>query len=197
MAFHPLNRRQPAIALRQWSSGPNSAASTSLPWHSGHGRRGAQTGSWWPLGTSRAGLKTWRLGPPRAPSDDDSTHRLAATLDHARSQVDNPNRRSPRVHYRRRIIGAALGLLAGVGLLLAGVVVKVILIAVAGLCGHVRVQLVGGGQLPADDGKHHRARPRQGPGPRHEGHAANGRRAGKQAAPGLIGGLEERCWRRQ
>lgn len=46
--------------------------------------------------------------------------------------MDNPNRRSPRVHYRRRIIGAALGLLAGVGLLLAGVVVKVILIAVAG-----------------------------------------------------------------
>jgi hypothetical protein len=38
----------------------------------------------------------------------------------------------PRVHYRRGIIGAALGFLAGVGLLLAGVVLKVILIAVAG-----------------------------------------------------------------
>jgi hypothetical protein len=38
----------------------------------------------------------------------------------------------PRVHYRRRVIAAALGFLAGVGLLLAGVVVNVILIAVAG-----------------------------------------------------------------
>ena len=38
----------------------------------------------------------------------------------------------PRVHYRRRVIAAALGFLAGVGLLLAGVVVNVVPIAVAG-----------------------------------------------------------------
>ena len=38
----------------------------------------------------------------------------------------------PRVHYKRRIIGAALGFLAGVGLLLAGVAANVIAIAVAG-----------------------------------------------------------------
>jgi len=38
----------------------------------------------------------------------------------------------PRVHYRRRVIEAVLGLLAGVGLLLAGVVVNVIPVAVAG-----------------------------------------------------------------
>jgi low temperature requirement protein LtrA len=38
----------------------------------------------------------------------------------------------PRVHYRRRVIAAVLGLLAGVGLLLAGAVVNVILVAVAG-----------------------------------------------------------------
>ena len=31
----------------------------------------------------------------------------------------------PRVHYRRRVIAAALGFLAGVGLLLAGVVINV------------------------------------------------------------------------
>lgn len=37
------------------------------------------------------------------------------------------------------------------------------------LCGHARAQPVGGGQLPADDGKHHRERPRQGPGLWHEG----------------------------
>ena len=38
----------------------------------------------------------------------------------------------PRVHYKRRIIGAALGFLIGVGLLLAGVAANVIAIAVAG-----------------------------------------------------------------
>ena len=38
----------------------------------------------------------------------------------------------PRVHYKRRIIAAALGLVIGVGLLLAGVVINVIAVAVAG-----------------------------------------------------------------
>jgi hypothetical protein len=38
----------------------------------------------------------------------------------------------PRVHYKRRLIAAALGFLTGVGLLLAGVVINVIPIAVAG-----------------------------------------------------------------
>ena len=38
----------------------------------------------------------------------------------------------PRVHYKRRVIAAALGFLIGVGLLLTGVVINVILIAVAG-----------------------------------------------------------------
>jgi len=36
------------------------------------------------------------------------------------------------VHYRRRVIEAVLGLLVGVGLLLAGVVIDVVLVAVAG-----------------------------------------------------------------
>jgi hypothetical protein len=39
----------------------------------------------------------------------------------------------PRVRYKRRGTEAALGFLIGVGLLLAGVVINVILIAVAGL----------------------------------------------------------------
>jgi len=38
----------------------------------------------------------------------------------------------PRVHYRRRVVAAALGFLVGVGLLLTGVVVNVILVGVAG-----------------------------------------------------------------
>jgi hypothetical protein len=43
----------------------------------------------------------------------------------------------PRVHYKRRVVAAALGLVIGVGLLLAGVVVNVIPLAVAGFaaCG--------------------------------------------------------------
>ena len=40
--------------------------------------------------------------------------------------------RDPRVHYRRRIIQAAIGFLIGVGLLLAGVVTKYIWMGVAG-----------------------------------------------------------------
>jgi hypothetical protein len=38
----------------------------------------------------------------------------------------------PRVHYKRRVIGAALGFLIGVGLLFAGLVINIILVAVAG-----------------------------------------------------------------
>lgn len=40
--------------------------------------------------------------------------------------------RDPRVHYRRRIIQAAIGFLIGVGLLLAGVITKYIWMGVAG-----------------------------------------------------------------
>jgi hypothetical protein len=38
----------------------------------------------------------------------------------------------PRVHYKRRVIAAAIGFVVGVGLLLAGVVINVIPVAVAG-----------------------------------------------------------------
>ncbi len=40
--------------------------------------------------------------------------------------------RDPRVHYRRRVIQAAVGFLLGVGLLIAGVVIKYIWMGVAG-----------------------------------------------------------------
>jgi hypothetical protein len=103
----------------------------------------------------------------------------------------------PRVHYRRRVIGAVLGLLAGVGLLLAGVVVDVILVAVAGFvvmlaCGMWAVtsyrRMTGrtAGRAPVKD---------RGPGSKR--HAAGGRRPGQQAGSGLMGWLEERWRRRQ
>jgi hypothetical protein len=40
--------------------------------------------------------------------------------------------RDPRVHYRRRMVQAAIGFLLGVGLLLAGVITKYIWMGVAG-----------------------------------------------------------------
>ena len=91
----------------------------------------------------------------------------------------------PRVRYRRRIIAAALGFVTGVGLLLAGVVINVILIAVAGfvvmlacsmwaVTSYQRMSGITSGRIPAKD-----------------------RRAGKQAGSGLMGRLEERWRRRQ
>jgi DUF3040 family protein len=99
----------------------------------------------------------------------------------------------PRVHYRRRVIAAALGFLAGVGLLLAGVVVNVIVIAVAGFVVMLACTLWAvtsyrrmTGRATATD---------KGPGGKRR--AARGRRAGTQAGPGLMGRLEERWRRRQ
>jgi len=103
----------------------------------------------------------------------------------------------PRVHYRRRVIAAALGFVIGVGLLLAGVVINVIVIAVAGfvvmlacslwaVTSYQRMTGITTGRAPAQarrSGKERRA--------------AKGGRAGKQAGSGLMGRLEERWRRRQ
>jgi hypothetical protein len=104
----------------------------------------------------------------------------------------------PRVHYRRRVIAAVLGLLAGVALLLAGVVAGVVLIAVAGLVvmlacavwavtSYRRMTGRATGRAPGED---------RGPGNRRR-HAAGGRRPGRPAGSGLMGRLEERWRRRQ
>jgi hypothetical protein len=101
-----------------------------------------------------------------------------------------------RVHYRRRVIAAALGLVIGVGLLLAGVVINVIVIAVAGfvvmlacslwaVTSYRRMTGLTTGRVPAQarrSGKERRG--------------AKGGRAGEQAGSGLMGRLEER-WRRR
>jgi hypothetical protein len=103
----------------------------------------------------------------------------------------------PRAHYRRRVIAAALGFLAGVGLLLAGVVVNVILIAVAGYVVMLACSLWGvtsyrrktgsaTGRVPVTDMSSGKRR-----------HAPRGRRAGKQAGSGLMGRLEQRWRHRQ
>jgi DUF3040 family protein len=99
----------------------------------------------------------------------------------------------PRVHYRRRVVVAALGFLAGVGLLLAGVVVNVIVIAVAGFVVMLACTLWAvasyrrmTGSAPAKD---------RAPGSKRR--AARGGRAGAQAGPGFMGRLEQRWRRRQ
>jgi DUF3040 family protein len=111
--------------------------------------------------------------------------------------ADTVHAADPRVHYKRRVIEAALGFLIGVGLLLAGVVVNVILIAVAGFvvmftCSMWAVtsyrRMTGNttGRAPAKarrSGKDRRA--------------AKDRRAGKQTGSGLMGRLEERWRHRQ
>jgi hypothetical protein len=103
----------------------------------------------------------------------------------------------PRVHYRRRVIAAALGFLIGVGLLLAGVVINVVVLAVAGfvvmlacslwaVTSYRRLTSITTGRVPAKNRAAGRDR-----------RAATGRRAGKQARPGLMVRLEERWRRRQ
>ena len=99
----------------------------------------------------------------------------------------------PRVHYKRRVIAAALGFLIGVGMLFGGVVINVILAAVAGFVVMLACTLWAvtsyrrmTGRATATD---------KGPGGKRR--AAGGRRAGTRAGPGLMGRLEERWRRRQ
>ena len=103
----------------------------------------------------------------------------------------------PRVHYKRRVIAAALGFLIGVGLLFAGVVVNVILIAVAGflvmlacslwaVTSYRRMTGSTAGRVPAQARRAGKKR-----------RAVKGRPAGNQGGSGMMGRLEERWRRRQ
>ena len=99
----------------------------------------------------------------------------------------------PRVHYKRRIIGAALGFLIGVGLLLAGVVAVVIPVAVAGFVVMLACSLWAvtsyrrmTGSATAKAGRSGKMR-----------RAARGRQAGRPAGARLMGRLEERWRHRQ
>jgi hypothetical protein len=103
----------------------------------------------------------------------------------------------PRVHYRRRVIGAALGFLAGVGLLLAGVVVNVILIAVTGYVVMLACSMWGLTSYRRMTGRTTGRDPGKDRGPGKKRHSARDRRAGKQARSALMGRLGERWRRRQ
>jgi predicted lipid-binding transport protein (Tim44 family) len=103
----------------------------------------------------------------------------------------------PRVHYRRRVVAAAMGFLVGVGLLLAGVVVNVILIAVAGFVVMLACTLWAVTSYRRMTGSATARAATKDRGPGNKQRAAKGRRAGTQAGPGLMGRLEERWRRRQ
>jgi hypothetical protein len=103
----------------------------------------------------------------------------------------------PRVHYKRRIIEAALGFVIGVGLLLAGVVINVILIGVAGFMVMLACSLWGVTSYRRMTGITTGRVPTKDRGSRKERHAASDRRAGKHAGSGLIERLEQRWRRRQ
>jgi hypothetical protein len=93
----------------------------------------------------------------------------------------------PRVHYKRRVIEAALGFLLGVGMLVAGVVTKLIWIGVAGFV----VMLVC--SMWALSSYRHMTGVASGRGsskPRE-------RRSGRSAGTGMMERLEERWRRRQ
>ena len=103
----------------------------------------------------------------------------------------------PRGHYKRRIIAAALGFLAGAGLLLTGVVINIIPVAVAGFAAmlagslwavtsYQRMTGSTTGGVPAPD-RTSGSRPR----------AAKGRPAGNQRGSGMMERLEKRWRRRQ
>ena len=118
-------------------------------------------------------------------------------------RADDPRLRTPctrpirGVHYKRRVIGVVLGFVIGVGLLLAGVVINVILVGVAGfvvmlacslwaVSSYRRMTGTAPGRVPAQARRSGNKRP-----------AAKGERAGKQAGSGLMVRLEERWRRRQ
>ncbi len=102
----------------------------------------------------------------------------------------------PRVHYKRRVVVAAAGFVIGVGLLLAGVVINVIPVAVAGFV----VMLTG--SLWAVDSYRRMTGITTGRTPRslrpgEKRRAAKSRRSSKQTGSGLMGRLEERWRHRQ
>jgi hypothetical protein len=97
----------------------------------------------------------------------------------------------PRVHYRRRVIEAAVGFLLGVGMLLAGVVTKYIWIGVAGF-----VVMLACAMWALTSYRHMNG-VSSGRGAARGNAKQTGRRRGRQASSGMMERLEERWRRRQ
>jgi hypothetical protein len=94
--------------------------------------------------------------------------------------------RDPRVHYRRRVVLAAVGFLIGVGLLLAGVIIKYIPMGVAGF-----LVMLTCAMWALTSWRHmNGTAPRRGP-------AAPRKRRSRETGQGFMERLEERWRRRQ
>ena len=119
--------------------------------------------------------------------------------------------KDPRIHYKRRVVYAAIGFLLGVGLLLAGVVSKVIFVGVGGFVVMLACAMwaltswrhMGGPATGAATGRAASERavsPGRGPGgARSRGRARKPRkeRRGRTSGTGFMERLEERWRRRQ
>jgi DUF3040 family protein len=97
----------------------------------------------------------------------------------------------------RRVIAAALGFVIGVGLLLAGVVINVIPVAVAGFVVMLACSLWAVTSDRRMTGITTGRAPAQARAAGRERRAAQSRRPGRQAGSGLLGRLEERWRHRQ
>ena len=93
----------------------------------------------------------------------------------------------PRVHYKRRVFEAGLGFLLGVGMLLAGVVINIIPIGVAGFVVMLACSMWAVTSYRHMTGTTTSRAPAK----------AKDRRAAKPAGPGMMERLEERWRRRQ
>jgi Protein of unknown function (DUF3040) len=103
----------------------------------------------------------------------------------------------PRAHYKRRVVAAAAGFVIGVGLLLAGVVINVIPIAVAGFAVMLAGSLWAVDSYRRMTGHATGRPPDRGLRPGKKRRAAKSQRSGKQTGSGLMGRLEERWRHRQ
>jgi Protein of unknown function (DUF3040) len=104
---------------------------------------------------------------------------------------------NPRVHYKRRVTAAALGFVIGVGLLLAGVVINVIPIAVAGFVVMLASSMWAVNSYRRMTGNGTGRVRGQGLRSGSKRRAPTDRRSGKQARSGLMERLEERWRHRQ
>ena len=110
--------------------------------------------------------------------------------------------KDPRIHYKRRVVQAAIGFLLGVGLLLAGVVSKIIFVGVGGFVVMLACCMwaltswrhMGGGASGRSTGPSRSASDTQG---QRRGRKAGKDRRGRAGRTGFMERLEERWRRRQ
>jgi len=116
--------------------------------------------------------------------------------------------RDPKIHYERRVVQAAIGFMLGVGLLLAGVVSKVIFVGVGGFVAILAWAMraltswrhMGGAATTRDAGVSRGPGESRGSGTargQRRGRASRKDRRGRAGGTGFMERLEERWRRRQ